>query len=383
VIEWEQQSYSPDDLQGFGKQLGVNHLDMPSKNHIIGPNDPTMPGDESTLDIQWIAATGIGATNWFWLEAGTSWLYGFAVHFVNTDDVPLVISISYGWSEAEQCVDGIAGGECKQLGVNTTEYVARVNVEFQKIGLRGISMFVASGDSGANGRTDEYCSDNQFHPSFPAASPYVTSVGATRLVDVSSTLSNPPLLCTTAEFWWCASNGTEEAVSYGVSGFTSGGGFSNVARLPDWQRTVVTAYLESSQGKKIPEGYFNPNGRAYPDISALGDKILIWTAGSDQSIGGTSASCPIVAGIFSLLNSYSLTKTGKPLGPVNQLLYQMAADHPSAFTDITLGDNECTESGCAFGYCYGYFCAPGWDPVTGLGTPIYTEMLAYLKAKLK
>lgn len=39
------------------------------------------------MDIQWIAATGLGAQNWFWLEAGDAWLYDFAVHFMNTKNV--------------------------------------------------------------------------------------------------------------------------------------------------------------------------------------------------------------------------------------------------------------------------------------------------------
>jgi len=40
-----------------------------------------------------------------------------------------------------------------------------------KMGLRGVSVFVASGDSGANGRSDLHCWDNTLHPDFPASSP--------------------------------------------------------------------------------------------------------------------------------------------------------------------------------------------------------------------
>lgn len=111
--------------------------------------------------------------------------------------------------------------------------------EFMKIGLRGITLVVASGDSGVNGRTDESaflipsppsppspphhlhffmlyhtildcysfchsfshhewwiaCSERHFNPDFPAASPYVTSVGATQLRDVTFNLPNPPPIC--------------------------------------------------------------------------------------------------------------------------------------------------------------------------------------------
>jgi len=107
----------------------------------------------------------------------------------------------------------------------------------------------------------------------------------------------------------------------------------------------------------------------------------MWYADADTSVGGTSASSPIVAGVFSLLNSYTLQKTGKTLGPVNQLIYKMAAEAPDAFTDVTVGDNSCTEDGCSDG-CQGYYCTTGWDPVTGWGTPRYNEMFAYVQKLL-
>eukprot|EP00966_Prymnesium_polylepis_P301467 6965172-Prymnesium_polylepis.3 len=58
---------------------------------------------------------------------------------------------------------------------------------------------------------------------------------------------------------------------------------------------------------------------------------------------------------------------------VRQLLYKMHASQPSTFTDVTKGDNKCTESGC-FASCKGYEATKGWDPVTGLGTPKYNEV---------
>jgi tripeptidyl-peptidase-1 len=381
VIEWEAQYFSPDDLTNFAQQMAAVNVDNPTPDRIVGTNVPSNPQEESTLDIQWISVTGVGIKNWFWIEGGTSWLYGFSVHFMNTQAVPQVISMSYGWNEEDQCEDGIGGDECNQLGVNSTTYVQRVNVEFQKMGLRGITLLAASGDSGANGRTDEDCSETHFNPAYPAASPFVTAVGATTLVDAVTNLQNLPPVCQGAILWWCASNGTEQAVSYSVSGFTSGGGFSNVAPMPDYQKSAVQAYLNTDAGKKAPASYFNANNRAYPDIAAVGDRILMWYAGADTSVGGTSASSPIFAGVFSLLNSYTLQKTGKTLGPVNQLIYKMAVEAPAAFTDVTVGDNSCTEDGCGSG-CQGYYCAQGWDAVTGWGTPQYNEMLAYVQKLL-
>jgi len=126
-----------------------------------------------------------------------------------------------------------------------------------------------------------------------------------------------------------------------------------------------------------PASYYNATSRGYPDIAAFGSGVLIYDGGLLQ-VGGTSCSSPIVAGVFALLNDYSLSATGKPLGFLNPLIYKIFADQPSAFTDVTIGDNKCTEGGCASS-CQGYECTTGWDPVTGVGSPVYPELLTYLK----
>merc|ERR1740139_855233 len=94
--------------------------------------------------------------------------------------------------------------------------------------------------------------------------------------------------------------------------------------------------------------------------------------------GGTSAATPTIAGLVSYLNDLSYRRSGKPLGFLNPLLYQMHAEAPATFTDVTSGDNICTEQGC-FASCKGYQTAKGWDPVTGLGTPLVDGMLNYLE----
>merc|ERR1719258_559643 len=134
--------------------------------------------------------------------------------------VPNVVSMSWGWSEEQQCgPNGIVQAECKTLGVDDVQYVDRVNTEFMKLGLKGISLFASSGDSGANGRTDEMCTDKTLHATFPAASPYLTAVGATQLTSNAETkLKNPPPVCSS---YACASKGTEVAVSFNQAGFTS------------------------------------------------------------------------------------------------------------------------------------------------------------------
>ena len=53
--------------------------------------------------------------------------------------------------------------------------MVRVNVEFMKLGVRGVSVIASSGDDGAG-----CLNKTKFDPHFPASSPYVTAVGGTR-----------------------------------------------------------------------------------------------------------------------------------------------------------------------------------------------------------
>jgi tripeptidyl-peptidase-1 len=375
VIEFQGESYSPQDSVNFSNDVNIKVIPVTSA-HTIGPNDPTNPQIEAALDIEMVATVNPAATAWFWLEDGQGWLYQYVNHYFNTQDVPQVASISYGWSESDQC--DIDPDECQSLGVTSQGYVWRVNAEFQKIALRGLSILVASGDSGANGRTDPDCTLPYLKPDYPAASPYITAVGATQLNNPVYNLQNQPPVCV-GQGYACASGGQEVAVSYDVANFASGGGFANYAAMPSYQSKAVAAYLASGVALP-PAGYFNTSGRGYPDVAAIGNAVLI-DQGGVQPVGGTSASAPEWAAVVSILNQVAMKKTGKPLGFLNPLIYQIADACTNCFQDITIGDNICTEDGCSPG-CQGFKCTKGWDPVTGWGSPNVKNLIAYLNAHL-
>jgi len=374
-------SYSKTDLQTFFNQSGNTGEVGDTVAHIVGPYSGTYPDMEATLDTQYIMGVGQGEVDWYWTTPG--WQYEWASNFFSTESVPDSVSISWGWAESGQCSSGIATSECSTLGVDAAGYVSRTNVEFQKIGLRGVSLFAASGDSGANGRTDGECTGTVLHASFPGSSPYITAVGATQFSEPDYSLDITPTACTAlGADYKCASGGTEVAVSSTVAGFTSGGGFSTYTPQPSYQADAVKAYLNS--GVTLPPStYYNSSNRGYPDVAALGNGFLVYlnSYGGWTTVGGTSASSPTFTGVAAYLNAMAVNKTGKPLGFLNPFLYKMAAAHPSAFTDITSGDNKCTESGC-FSTCKGYEATTGWDPVTGLGSPVASEMLKYLESTL-
>jgi len=186
----------------------------------------------------------------------------------------------------------------------------------------------------------------KLYPSWPASSPWVTSVGATRFIKQSA--SQPEMA-------------SDE--------FGSAGGFSTMFEAFAEQAEVVKHYLESSK-ELPPKGSYPPGGRATPDVAAMGEGYQVFVNGELQTIGGTSASTPLFAGMVSLLNEARL-KAGKPaMGCLNKFLYQ----NSDAFTDITEGTNSIDRGGEPLRY--GFPCAKGWDPATGLGTPQFSKLLA-------
>lgn len=80
-------------------------------------------------------------------------------------------------------------------------------------------------------------------------------------------------------------------------------------------------------------------------------------------------SAPIFAAILNRINEERLNVGKKVIGFANPALYK----NPSAFRDVTLG----AQTGDATCNGKGFSAVEGWDPVTGLGTPKYPELLKY------
>lgn len=257
-----------------------------------------------------------------------------------------VISVSYGQIE----------------GALPRFYQERQCREWMKLGLQGVSVVYASGDSGVANRYNSgynnsclnsqygYVDSNgtQFSPSFPVNCPYITSVGATQLAGHSI-------------------YGGEIAVAEvdkanPLLDFYSGGGFSNIFEQPSYQAKAVNHYLKK-YAPAYGDSVFNKSGRGFPDVSALGRNLTTVYLGQTYGFGGTSASAPIFASILNLLNEERIRLNKTTVGFVNPVLYK----HPEMFNDIVNGSNP----GCG---TQGFPASPGWDPVTGLGTPNYEKM---------
>jgi tripeptidyl-peptidase-1 len=330
---------------------------------------------ETMLDMDMLADTAGGARLCYLNYP--DWIYEFAVGIQNMSDAerPDVVSISYGWSEVDQCsIVNCNNATAKQ-------YIDRANVELAKLGLLGVTVVVSSGDAGAPGRTSEDCdSDNPINPVFPGSSPYVVSAGATFVVADNSTHNYSTPLC---KMFGCANGTQSKVVNFNEVGWTSGSGFTIYPDTrPNWQSAAVEEYLNS--GVYLPpKSTWNSNGRGYPDIVANGHNCPVYDAyGGDTftAVDGTSCSAPVFAAMLTLLNDYQVSKGRPKLGFVNPLLYATANHSNSPFSRPLGGNTHCTEYGCC-SKDFGFQSPPNetvWDPVTGLGQLNVTEMKSHL-----
>ena len=101
--------------------------------------------------------------------------------------------------------------------------------------------------------------------------------------------------------------------------------------------------------------------RLTPDVAAVADSFTGAKIVFGQQVlvgGGTSMAAPIWAGMAAVMNQYLLDHGGRLLGDLNPMLYRVAElAQLRSFRDITLGGNAVESAG------------PGYDLVTGLGTP--------------
>lgn len=145
---------------------------------------------------------------------------------------------------------------------------------------------------------------------------------------------------------------------------TSGGGFSSVYDVPDWQKAAVDSYFAKVDGTAVaPIAGYSRGGRGYPDLSMAGTGYVVVIGGGFLGIGGTSVATPSMAGIISLVNAARFTAGGNALGWLNPALYM---HHESFARDITSGRNQCTS--LATCCTQGFEATAGWDPASGLGS---------------
>ncbi|CAF3998279.1 unnamed protein product, partial [Adineta steineri] len=259
TLEFLGQYYSEQDLRLYGKLLELPIKPL-KKNHILGHNNQSNPGPNSMIDIEQMAGLNPAAETWYF-NYDESFNSSFGENFFTTtrllnqlDEIPQVLTISYFEPEIGICS---TVSDCDDKTLNAAKkYIDRTNLEFMKLAMRGITVLVLSGSSGANGfggnNETVNCTNKVFYPGYPGSSSFITSVGATELINMRyESLPHQPSICSdkTAGVA-CVSDGYEVALSFNDTGSTSGGGFSTVMAQPSYQKDVVNRYFQESQCHK-------------------------------------------------------------------------------------------------------------------------------------
>jgi tripeptidyl-peptidase-1 len=219
-----------------------------------------------------------------------------------------VISISYGIDESYY----------------PDFYVKRQCNEFMKLVLQGTTVVMSSGDSGVEGSFGSPCLGESgliFDPGWAATCPYVLAVGSTEWDRFDPLVAPVP------------GEKLKEVATYR---FPSGGGFSNVFGVADYQRDAVSAYFDQVESSLPFDGYhhfvvngnfssvtggvYHHGGRAYPDVSAVGDRQVVYQNGSWWLVGGTSLSSPVWGAVLTLVNEARLAVGKSTVGFIHPIL---------------------------------------------------------------
>lgn len=363
VYATEAASYSASDTHKFLTRYDPPAAAANAGFEVIGSGDAKegSPGIEGAFETHLDTQTALGLA-WpatgilynlggvFGSDAGQTYdpFVQFLQDLLHNETVPSVVSFSE--SMPEDMVD--------------PDYARNLCNMMAQVGSRGITMLFSSGDNGPQGDQPDGAHNAIFEPEFPASCPFVTSVGGT------TNLANET----------AATKQTISGLISKLSYTASGGGFSNLFERPAYQDNAVPGYVSGH----IPASYynksgFNASGRGIPDISAFSTNFPVVWEGITIPIGGTSASTPLWAAVITLLNDYEASKGRPPLGFINPWLYSL---QNGALRDITTGGNNAGAchllTGCTLSETPGYDVVEGWDPVTGLGSPVFSALTAAL-----
>jgi subtilase family serine protease len=350
----------------------------PSTSHGTGQEDKSAWALEVALDVETSHAIAPGA-NILLVHtptAETLGVQGFpqmmaAEKYVVDNHLADVISQSFASAED-------AFGSAQSLEQLRYAFKAAAAAD------NGPTVLGSSGDGGsANSRKTPVGQGGSTIPfptvEWPASDPLVTGVGGTYLcTDATNTTTrvadntSPPVNCNSA-----AAQGQAE-----VAWIAAGGGFSHVFSRPAYQSILPTGSTEIPSGARgVPDIGLQASSRTgalvYLTLPPDGNSGLICGSAPCSTgwydIGGTSLSCPQWAGLVAIAAQIA----GHGLGQINPALYDLAsnpATYADDFFDVTVGNNQADPD------IPGYDATPGWDPITGLGTPNAANLVPDLAA---
>jgi len=388
------------DVQTFRSLFGLPQNDP---NFIVNGPDPGFVSlndqVESSLDVEWAASVAPKATVNFVVAASTDTTDGnslAAVYAVENNVAP-ILSLSYGACEADL---GPAGN-------------LFWNAVWEQAAAEGISVFVATGDSGA-----AQC-DGDVGNSGPAvdgdtvnglaSTPYNVAVGGTQFAEGALA----------GQYWNTNNNANFESAlgyipeavwndscdptlpslygncPYGESNYNiegGGGGKSNCSQGtvdPSGNVTCTGGYpkptwqtgpgVPADGVRDVPDVALNASPEDDPYILCALASCQFTGSGSSTTIstvglvGGTSASTPTMASIMALIEQ----KNGQYLGLPNPTFYKLAAAQTTASCDSSAETDPTQTNACVFhDITSGNNGAPGL-PGYGTTTPDFTAGAGY------
>jgi kumamolisin len=307
--------YADADLTAYFASLSIPKPQVTSISVDGGKNSPGGEADSQvTLDIEIVGTVAAEAKIVVYFAPNTPSGFPNAIAAAVHDSTnnPSVISISWGGAES----------------VWSVQSVNAINQALEAASDMGITVVAASGDAGSS----EGLKDGKNHVDFPASSPWVLAVGGTRITVSGDAIAS------------------EVAWNDGAVGGATGGGVSDLFPLPAWQEQA-----------KVPARKDGSSGRGIPDVAIDASPISgysILLHGHSEVVGGTAAATPFWAGLIVLINQ----ALGKPVGYINPTIYTKFGP-ARVFRDVTEGNNG------------NYSAGPGWDPVTGWGSPDGSALL--------
>jgi kumamolisin len=321
IVFFEIDGYRQSDLDYWADKSHLSRF----KPVVIG-GQPDTPGGETPMDLEVAHAIAPDAqlvvVNAFAFGGSNSYAQAGQMYQLTDRQFPGAV-----WSTS-------LGIGCDRMAKAAD--LAPVEFAVQVAESHGTSAFMSSGDTAGlecksfNGDWSTPPDDSDQGLNAVGSVPAMTDVGGTTLTTDAG------------GGWISEASWFDSPMSLGT-----GGGVSRLFSRPTWQQTVSSAW--------------DSKHRLTPDVSAVADPysgIKIYLNGDWYTGGGTSQAAPIWAALTVLMDQFLVQNGGHPVGNMNPLLYRIAAASTRpAFHDVIVGANAI------------YDALPGYDLVTGLGTP--------------
>ncbi|HWA65178.1 MAG TPA: hypothetical protein VG899_02260 [Mycobacteriales bacterium] len=358
----------------------------------ISPATPDLD-EEVDLDQEALLSTAPHANQRAYFDTNSSGGYVQALSQVLADVTqgqgksadggdPHIVALTTSWGACEDDFTANFPGDS----------IKAIESLLQSLDAAGVTIFAASGDDGIYdcGRSK---TSTKVAVDYPASSPEVVGVGATRLVAVGGKAANDGT--NWVDKGWTCTDPTSCQASSGSGG--SGGGESDTFPIPAYQSSGIGR--EPFKTATGTTGDFGKQARRLvPDIAVNGDPASgfeILTTDQNATcknqlplfcnptsnpatltVGGTSLAAPVAAALFTNMLSAHGATSG--VGDIHSALYSAYAGKPATFRDVTSGSNGAQSDADRARTDLPVRAMKGFDTVSGLGAPLWPSLAPYV-----